>query len=230
MSWIDSSDKYPIGPEHGILFEATLLKHHLDLLVLEGAELCFPASVHQAKLREARVFRELEGGMPEDAALDVEIQQSFLRVLEKRLDTVKKEGICNTADQQAISNTQLVSALEPLLNSHNQFAVDSGQLTPAYQDQLMRVVPLLQQTQLSLMIYGHTDPSGSKEYNQSLSYRRASSVAAFLQKEGISQHRIKIIAKGEAQPYAEGDSPEHYHSNRRVVIELVDQHFNRSQP
>lgn len=42
LSWIDGSDKYPIGPEHGLLFEATLLKHHLDLLVLEGAELCFP--------------------------------------------------------------------------------------------------------------------------------------------------------------------------------------------
>ncbi len=230
LSWLDSEGQQPLGPEHGLLFEATLAKHHLDMLVVEGAELCFPASVTQARLREQRILRELEGGLPHDAASDIKAQQGFLATLEKRLDYVKGAGACQPELLSNQATGQWRSSIEPLLNSNNQFATDTARLTPAYQDQLRRVIPLLQQTAFALQITGHTDRRGDAAYNLQLSEARAQAVADYLTRSGIAVSRIRISGAGALQAYAGGESVEHDHSNRRVTIALVDASQPGSQP
>ncbi|MCM2679544.1 OmpA family protein [Echinimonas agarilytica] len=220
LGWLDSSSDTPMGPEHGLKFEMTIVKHHLDLLVLEGAELCFPASVAQARLREQRMMRELQGGLALDAANDIEIQQHFLHTLEERLDHVKRGGACKPTGIAGMSSSQLIDGLHPLLNSNNQFAFDSSELTPAYRDQLNRVVPLLQSAELAMVITGHTDIQGSG--NKQLSQQRAQTVASYLQSQGVSQQRMLVRAQGSSAPYEDGNSVEHFHSNRRVTISLIE--------
>jgi iron complex outermembrane receptor protein len=69
-----------------------------------------------------------------------------------------------------------------------------------------------------LVVTGHTDTVGSAEYNMRLSRRRAESVAAELEKQGIPSSEIEIVAKGKTDllvPTADGvREPQ----NRRVQI------------
>ena len=69
-----------------------------------------------------------------------------------------------------------------------------------------------------LTVTGHTDTVGSDAYNMRLSRRRAESVAAQLEKDGIASSEIEIVAKGKRDllvPTADGvKEPQ----NRRVQI------------
>ena len=69
-----------------------------------------------------------------------------------------------------------------------------------------------------LTVTGHTDTVGSDAYNMRLSRRRAESVAAQLEKDGIASSEIQIVAKGKRDllvPTADGvKEPQ----NRRVQI------------
>jgi outer membrane protein OmpA-like peptidoglycan-associated protein len=73
-----------------------------------------------------------------------------------------------------------------------------------------------------LEVTGHTDTVGSDAYNMRLSRRRAESVAALLEKDGIPSSEIEIIAKGKRDllvPTADGvKEPQ----NRRVQIVYED--------
>ncbi len=83
-----------LGPEHGLRFDLELTARHLDMLVLEGAELCFPATVVQAKERENRIRRELDGKLDYAAANDILIQRQVLTRLERQLDYVTAHDVC----------------------------------------------------------------------------------------------------------------------------------------
>ena len=215
------SQQQPVEVTDGLRFEITLLKHQLDLLVLEGAKICFPASVVQAKLTEQRMMREYNGGLVLDAANQVEIQQHALRMLEKRLDTLLLSGACQLKQENSGEKSESLDHLLIDLNSNNQFALDSPKLTPAYRDQLERLVPRLHALSHRVEITGHADAQGNQVYNLQLAHARAQVVADFLIGQGIHAERIHLITVGEQQPYARGSSQEVYHSNRRVTLNLV---------
>jgi len=140
-----------LGLEHGLLFDLELTRRHLDVLVLEGAELCFPATVVLAKQREDRIARELQGELEHDASNDLIVQRKLLARLERRLDYVKQEGICvlSLATDLQISKTKpqqpedTSSRIYDLLNSDNQFAFDSADINPKYAIRLVTATQLL---------------------------------------------------------------------------------------
>jgi outer membrane protein OmpA-like peptidoglycan-associated protein len=71
-------------------------------------------------------------------------------------------------------------------------------------------------------IEGHTDSSGSDEYNQKLSEQRAWSVKSYLvQKFGIDPNRLVIVGFGERAPIADNNSDRGMALNRRVEFENV---------
>lgn len=70
-------------------------------------------------------------------------------------------------------------------------------------------------------VVGHTDSTGSVEYNQRLSERRAESVARYLESQKVIPERIKTIGAGEMDPVATNDTPEGRALNRRVEITLA---------
>ncbi|WP_432452624.1 MULTISPECIES: OmpA family protein [unclassified Agarivorans] len=234
LAWLDGSSgslqQSEIGPEHGLQFESILTKHQLDLLVLEGAELCFPASVAQARSQQQRIIRELEGGLTLDAANDLEIQQHFLAMLEQRLDRVLQSGACQTDSFGQIQSSRLMVSISDALNSNNQFAFDSSELTPAYRDQLSRLTPIIVASKLSLMITGHSDSKGDQAYKQDLSLARAQRVADYMVELGMPQSLIKLQAAADSQPYFTGDSDEVRHSNRRVTVSLIDSYPSNAMP
>jgi len=71
-----------------------------------------------------------------------------------------------------------------------------------------------------IIIEGHTDDSGSTQHNQTLSQNRASAVAQYLIKKGISDSRIKTEGYGATKPNVPNTNDENRSLNRRVEIRL----------
>lgn len=67
-------------------------------------------------------------------------------------------------------------------------------------------------------VVGHTDSSGSDEYNQALSERRASSVGNQLIANGVVNSRVRLEGRGEREPIADNSTAEGRSRNRRVDI------------
>ncbi|TDJ47596.1 MAG: cell envelope biogenesis protein OmpA [Gammaproteobacteria bacterium] len=70
-------------------------------------------------------------------------------------------------------------------------------------------------------VAGHTDSSGSTEYNLALSRRRAASVAAYLQSRHVSGQRLITVGAGEAHPVASNGIAAGQALNRRVELTIV---------
>ena len=102
------------------------------------------------------------------------------------------------------------------------FAVDSSAIQPNFQETLGSVADTLSQYEKSYVdIFGHTDSTGSDAYNQSLSERRATSVANFLSNSGVQSARLATRGFGESQPVATNSTEEGRAANRRVEIKIV---------
>jgi outer membrane protein OmpA-like peptidoglycan-associated protein len=69
-------------------------------------------------------------------------------------------------------------------------------------------------------VAGHADRSGSPQYNQRLSQRRADAVAAELSRQGIARSNISVQAFGESRPLVATADGVREPQNRRVEIVL----------
>ena len=102
------------------------------------------------------------------------------------------------------------------------FATDSSDLSPAFFDVLTSVSKILKEFDKTVVeVAGHTDSTGSDSYNQSLSERRAGSVAQYLRSQGILNDRLLTVGMGEARPVADNSSDSGRQANRRVEITMV---------
>ena len=102
------------------------------------------------------------------------------------------------------------------------FGVDSSAISPTFQTTLSNVADTLSRYEKSYVdVLGHTDSTGSDAYNQSLSERRAESVANFLANSGVQRARLATRGYGESQPIASNSTEEGRAANRRVEIKIV---------
>lgn len=69
-----------------------------------------------------------------------------------------------------------------------------------------------------VVLEGHTDERGSREYNIGLGERRAYSVRNLFQQEGVKTAQLRVLSYGEERPAANCQSELCYAKNRRVVI------------
>lgn len=101
------------------------------------------------------------------------------------------------------------------------FAFDSAELTVEARNQLQGLLAKLQNADVvSIKVVGHTDSQGSDVYNQKLSERRASSVAAFLLSQGLAPNKLTSQGAGESQPVADNATEEGRAQNRRVELHI----------
>lgn len=102
------------------------------------------------------------------------------------------------------------------------FATDSSDLRPAFFEVLNSVGKVMKEfDQTVVEVAGHTDSTGSEQYNQSLSERRANSVSQYLVARGISGQRLITVGMGELRPVADNNTAEGRQANRRVEITVV---------
>jgi outer membrane protein OmpA-like peptidoglycan-associated protein len=102
------------------------------------------------------------------------------------------------------------------------FATDSSDLSPAFFDVLNSVGKVLNEfDQTVVEVAGHTDSTGSEQYNQALSERRAGSVATYLRGQGVMSERMITVGMGELRPVADNTTAAGRQANRRVEITMV---------
>ena len=101
------------------------------------------------------------------------------------------------------------------------FTINSAQLKPEFYKPLNDVaMTLVNNPKTSIDVVGHASSDGDDAYNQGLSERRASSVANYLQAQGVEPIRMTAIGMGERQPIASNDTEAGRAANRRVEIVL----------
>jgi len=76
-------------------------------------------------------------------------------------------------------------------------------------------------TDTNLVVTGHTDSTGAKDYNYNLSNRRATSVANYLATHGVTQSRLISQGVGPDEPIASNASESGRAQNRRVELQIV---------
>lgn len=86
------------------------------------------------------------------------------------------------------------------------FGFDQAGILDSERDRLDANAQCIEKTAgKQVYLAGHTDTSGTEEYNIALSERRAQSVADFLARLGVDPARMQIVPKGETEPTGLGD-------------------------
>ena len=107
------------------------------------------------------------------------------------------------------------------LNSEVSFDIDSSRINRGFYASLNKVASVLSDyPQTAVHIIGHTDSSGSDNYNQQLSVQRASSVKNYLTRQGVNEPRTRTDGLGESSPVASNATADGRSRNRRVEIYL----------
>jgi peptidoglycan-associated lipoprotein len=102
------------------------------------------------------------------------------------------------------------------------FLVDQTSLTPEGREILTRQAQWLQQySNVTVQVEGHADERGTREYNISLSARRATATRNFLISQGVDGSRISSIAYGKERPASLCESEECWSQNRRAVTVIT---------
>lgn len=97
------------------------------------------------------------------------------------------------------------------------FDFNSASLKPGAYSEISRVSTVLNRyPQTRIRIAGHTDSTGSEEYNYRLSQQRADSVKNALTQRGVDPRRIETTGYGESMPISSNDA-----MNRRVEIIII---------
>jgi outer membrane protein OmpA-like peptidoglycan-associated protein len=102
------------------------------------------------------------------------------------------------------------------------FDVDSDQVKPQFYQTLAAVGEVLAEYNKTMIeVSGHTDSTGSNDYNQDLSQRRANAVAYVLAQNGVMPGRMYVMGLGETRPVASNATPAGRARNRRVEIQII---------
>jgi peptidoglycan-associated lipoprotein len=95
------------------------------------------------------------------------------------------------------------------------FAFDDSNVQPSERDRLTANVACVEKTKgKNVLLIGHTDTSGTEEYNIALSERRAQVVADYMARLGSDPARLQVVPKGETEPTGLGDD-----KDRRVEFQ-----------
>ncbi len=101
------------------------------------------------------------------------------------------------------------------------FETDSSELTPEGRSILSgQALWLRQYANYPIVIEGHADERGTREYNIALGAKRAETTKSFLIAQGISPQRIRTLSYGKERPVAVCDDISCWSQNRRTVTVL----------
>lgn len=135
------------------------------------------------------------------------------------------------ASEPKIEEKVVAAAAEPkiiiLAFEDVHFDFDQSTLKPEAKVILKRNILILKDNpKAKIRVAGYTSASGTEEYNQKLSERRAKAVQEFLINEGVSSQALSTIGYGEAHPAEREAAPKEIYSkaakaNMRVLFEII---------
>ncbi|MEO7211011.1 MAG: OmpA family protein [Chitinophagaceae bacterium] len=112
--------------------------------------------------------------------------------------------------------------IELTFNSALLFQINSSELSDSAKASLDKLAGIFTKyPETNILVEGHTDDTGTDEFNMQLSEKRAYAVSNYLEAEGVPQDRFTIKWYGENQPKYPNDSEENRVKNRRVELAIV---------
>ena len=101
------------------------------------------------------------------------------------------------------------------------FGFDSAELTVSARSTLNRQAAFLSlNPDLMIVIEGHADERGTREYNLALGERRATAVRDYLVAKGINSARVRTVSYGKERPVVAGSDETAWAKNRRAATVL----------
>ena len=98
------------------------------------------------------------------------------------------------------------------------FATNESVLTTSARETLRKQAAWLRKnSKITIVLEGHADERGTREYNLALGERRANAAKDYLMTYGISSDRISVLSYGKERPVDSGSSPLSWSKNRRSV-------------
>lgn len=194
----------------------------------------FDQNIDRTKTKQGAIIGGLVGavaGMSQSGDNSVERKQRAVRgaligaglgaaignELDKQAAELQRDMNNNDVIIQNTGDRLIVTLPQDIL-----FAVDSTHITPSLRSDLSVLAQnLINYPNSTIQIIGHTDNTGSADYNQSLSKERALAVSSILQQNGVPQFRIQSTGRGESQPIASNLTPEGRAQNRRVDVVIL---------
>ena len=139
----------------------------------------------------------------------------------KRMDNAAEAAaLVESATVETITDANNLTAVKVTFDSGVLFATNKFSLNKSAQENLAEFAKvLIEYSDADVVVYGHTDSTGSDAINNPLSVNRASSVADYLKSLGVSSNQIKSVEGfGSKQPVADNSTAEGRAANRRVEI------------
>jgi outer membrane protein OmpA-like peptidoglycan-associated protein len=175
-------------------------------------------SEQTAALREET--RQLEAGMQALRQEKQSLEQTKTRLQQEKSDLSERlSGALSHVAETKNSARGYVVNLPDILFDINQATLKSeAKMVLAKLAGILLVIP-----DLKVTVEGHTDSTGSEEYNLDLSKRRAESVLEFLSGEGVEQARLSSEGFGMGRPIGDNSTAEGRRKNRRVEIVISEE-------
>ena len=125
-------------------------------------------------------------------------------------------------DLQGASVERVGEGIKITFNSGLLFDVNKATLRDSSKAELTKLAQILNKyPDTNILVEGHTDNTGSEEYNLELSRQRAQSVENYLASLNVDPTRFTIMGYGESQPVATNDTAEGRQQNRRVDLAIM---------
>ena len=132
--------------------------------------------------------------------------------------TTKKVSMGGQMQGDVYTGTDTVEYLASGVPDRVFFATNESVLTTASRDTLRKQATWLRaNSEITVVLEGHADERGTREYNLALGERRANSAKDYLMTYGVSANRISVISYGKERPVDAGSNPLSWSKNRRSV-------------
>lgn len=155
------------------------------------------------------------------AAVGTAVGAGVGALIGKKMDKKAAElaDVLEDANVEVVTDANDLQAIKVTLESGILFKTSSSTLSEESKIALKKFAAnLADLPNTDLTILGHTDNTGTAEYNEKLSVDRANSVASYLQTCGLSRSRMKIEGRSYLEPIADNNTLEGRQQNRRVEI------------
>jgi len=135
----------------------------------------------------------------------------------KTVDLTSDSGTSSEAASDPMSNVDIG---EPYVKIY--FDYDQDTLREDALSDLLKVSRLMKDNpKYTLLVEGHADERGTREYNLALSERRAKAVEDFLSASGVSSFNVEVVGYGEEKPVDNGSNESAWSQNRRAELFFI---------
>jgi peptidoglycan-associated lipoprotein len=138
---------------------------------------------------------------------------------------IKADGTNSGADavgQRGVASVALVKNDPSLLQAVNRtiyFDYDSFAIKPEFQSLVERQATFIKSDHnRKVVLEGHTDERGGREYNIALGQKRAESIRRAFGLLGVNDEQMEAVSFGKEKPAAQGSSDDAMAKNRRAEI------------